>query len=116
MTNFTNNLNEQLFQELNDDIAANLSGGAAYLYANDTFTGRKLTYYKGTDNLGLYGYDFNDQTSSIKISAGETWEFYTDDRYGGKKVTLGAGSYTRKEMEAKGLPNESLTSLKISPN
>jgi hypothetical protein len=29
-----NNLNEQLFQALNDEMAANLSGGAAVLYEN----------------------------------------------------------------------------------
>jgi hypothetical protein len=116
MTTVANNLNEQLFQELNDDTAANLSGGAASLYENGDFSGRRLDFKTGTDNLGFDVHSFDNQTSAIKISEGEKWNFYDGKNQTKYLATLGPGSYNYYDLIAKGIPNDSITSLKISPN
>lgn len=82
-----NNLNGQLFQELDARIAANLSGGAAVLYENGDGSGRSLNFKTGTKNFK--DYDF--KTSAIYISPGETWNFYTGVNYKGHKTTLKGG-------------------------
>jgi hypothetical protein len=83
------NLNEQLFQELDDEIAANLSGGTAKLYENGDGSGRSLSFKTGTKNFK--DYDF--KTLYIYISPGETWNFYTGVNYKGHKTTLKDGGH-----------------------
>jgi hypothetical protein len=114
-----NNLNEQLFQEINDEIAANLSGGAAILYKNGEpdprYGGRSLVFYEGTASLGDY-WDFENETSAIVITGNEKWNFYAKDNYNDYLATLGPGEYDSAELKDKGIPNNSLSSLRISPN
>ena len=40
--------------------------------------------------------------------------FYEDINYGGTAITLGAGDYTLAQLNAKGIPNDWMTSLKVS--
>lgn len=114
MTTISNNLNEQLFQELDNEIAENCNGGAAYLYEHDGFRGRKLTFYQRTSNLRRWG--FNDKTSSIKITAREKWAFYKDVGYNKLLRVLDGGkygkSYSLSTLRALGIPNDSISSLK----
>ncbi|MBE9214190.1 beta/gamma crystallin family protein [Plectonema cf. radiosum LEGE 06105] len=102
--------NEQLFQELGNEVAATCSGGVAYLYQNDGFGGRKLTFYEGTNDLRRWG--FNDQTSSIKIRGNERWTFYQNVGRTGKAVTLGKGDYNLYQLRQRGIANDSISSLK----
>ncbi|WP_018751226.1 carbohydrate-binding protein [Paenibacillus sanguinis] len=39
--------------------------------------------------------------------------FYADINYGGKAVTLGVGNYTLSQLNAKGIPNDWMSSLKV---
>ncbi|WP_410771523.1 carbohydrate-binding protein [Fontibacillus sp. BL9] len=39
--------------------------------------------------------------------------FYADINYGGKAVTLGIGNYTLSQLNAKGIPNDWMSSLKV---
>ncbi|BCJ95495.1 hypothetical protein acsn021_30640 [Anaerocolumna cellulosilytica] len=39
--------------------------------------------------------------------------FYADKNYGGKAVTLGVGNYTLSQLNAKGIPNDWMSSLKV---
>lgn len=116
MTTVANNLNGQLFQELNDEMAANLSGGFAYLYRRDNFKGEVLKFDTGTDNLGKAPHYFDEETSSIKISKGQRWAFYENENYIGYLASLEGGtngrSYTYTDMIARGIPNDSITSLR----
>lgn len=114
-----NNLNEQLFQELNDDMAANFSGGAAILYENGDpdprYGGRSLTFYEGTASLGDY-WNFENETSSIVITGNEKWNFYAKDNYNDYIKTLGPGEYDYVDLKQKGFIDNSISSLYISPN
>jgi hypothetical protein len=102
--------NEQLFQELDNEVAATCSGGVAYLYQDDNFKGRKLTFYNyGTD---LRTWDFNDKTSSLVIQGNEVWGFYRDRNYKGPSVALGSGTYTKSDLIAFGIPDNSISSLR----
>ncbi len=104
--------NEQLFQELDNEVAATWSGGAAFLYQNDGFQGRKLTFYEGTDDLRRY--DFNDKTSSIEITGDKSWVFYQNIDNEGKAVTLSPGSYNLYQLQQKGISNDWISSLRRS--
>ena len=80
-------------QELDDEVAASCSGGAALtLYENGRFNnpkdGRVLPLNKSVRNLG----SFNDLTSSFIISSGR-WTFYADEQHTKPLFTLGRGSY-----------------------
>lgn len=82
-----------VFKELDDEVAASCSGGAAVtLYENGRFNndedGRVLPVNSSIANLG----SFNDKTSSFKISQGR-WGFYADENYNNLLFTRGAGSY-----------------------
>jgi hypothetical protein len=83
--------NEQLFQQLDNEVAATCSGGYAILYENTNFGGRRLRLESGASNLGNFG--FNDITSSIQIREGETWAFYRDTNYRTLLFTSRDGNY-----------------------
>jgi hypothetical protein len=114
MTTFTNNLNEQLFQKLDDEIAATLSGGAAVLYEHGDGGGRSPQFFEGTKNLG--NYNFNDKTSAIYISKDQRWAFYKDDEYRSYLTSLEGGNngrfYDYYDLIERGIPNDSITSLR----
>jgi hypothetical protein len=79
--------------ELDDEIAAACSGGAAVtLYENGRFNrdkdGRVLPVDGNIANLG----SFNDITSSFKITSGR-WNFYADENYNNFLFSRGPGSY-----------------------
>ncbi|HEY9672053.1 MAG TPA: beta/gamma crystallin-related protein [Waterburya sp.] len=102
--------NEQLFQELENEVAATCSGGVAYLYQNDSFGGRRLQFFNRESDLR--NWDFNDKTSSIKIEGNERWTFSRDILFQGPSVTLGPGSYYLRDLQARGIPNDSISSLR----
>jgi len=87
--------NEQLFQELDNEVAATCSGGVAYLYDNDnviTFPeSRVLVVSNSQPDLRRAG--FNDKTSLVKITGNERWAFYKDINFKGEALILGPGSY-----------------------
>ncbi|MEO0014634.1 MAG: Beta/Gamma crystallin [Cyanobacteriota bacterium] len=118
MTNFMNNLNEQLFQELDDEMAANLSGGKAVLYENSDLSGKSPQFFVDTPNLGNLGadFDFDGKTSAIYISPGEKWAFYNKANYKDYLTSLEGGTngrtYSLSSLEKKGIPNDSITSLR----
>ncbi|WP_448265509.1 beta/gamma crystallin-related protein [Nostoc sp. DSM 114159] len=110
--------NEQLFQELDNEVAATCRGGSVYLYENDFLNGgngkrggRVLKFSKGTDDLRIY--NFNDQTSSIYIDKNESWVFYQDINKGGHAVTLvGPISSYLDDLQRIGIQNDWISSLK----
>ena len=83
------------------------SGYKVEVYQNDNFTGTKWTY---TADSSWVGTDVNDQMTSVKVLAAV---FYADINYGGTAVALQPGSYTMTQLNAKGIPNDWMSSLKI---
>jgi hypothetical protein len=104
--------NEELFQELDNQVAASCSGGAAFLYEHDGFRGTKKTFYEGSDWLG--NWNFNDKTSSIEITGTKSWVFYPNINTTGTPVTLRPGSYNLSQLQARGIQNDSISSLRRS--
>ena len=102
--------NEELFQELDNEVAASCSGGVAYLYEHAGFQGRRLQFFNGEDDLRRW--NFNDKTSSLKIVGNERWTFYRDINREGRAVTLGAGEYSLFRLNQLGIPNDSISSLR----
>ncbi|MDZ8035903.1 beta/gamma crystallin-related protein [Nostoc sp. DedSLP04] len=103
-------------EELDNEVAATCSGGAALLYQNDGFnqgnSGRRLRFFEGTDNLGIY--NFNDQTSSIRITGSRSWVFYPDINNQGRPVTLRPGEYNLSQLQQRGIRNDTISSLRRS--
>jgi Peptidase inhibitor family I36 len=50
-------------------------------------------------------------TQSSAATTGVT--FYQDVNYGGTAITLGAGNYTMTQLNAAGIPNDWMSSLKV---
>ncbi|WP_100897054.1 beta/gamma crystallin-related protein [Nostoc flagelliforme] len=94
-------------KELSDEVAATSSGGVATIYRDINFQGGGIAYSFSDPNL--VDNNFNDTTSSIIISPGETWRFYRDVEFRGPFVTLGEGSYSF--VPNVGIPNDSISSL-----
>ncbi|AUB40082.1 putative alpha-1,6-mannanase, GH76 family [Nostoc flagelliforme CCNUN1] len=97
-------------KELDNEVAATCSGGAAFLYQDDGFTGRRLRFNEGSDDLGVYG--FNDETSSIAITGNRSWVFYPDINNQGRPVTLPPGEYNLSQLRGRRIQNDTISSLR----
>jgi hypothetical protein len=101
----------------NDDISSLrvTSGYQVQLYNDDNFTGTVITVT--ADNSCLVANSFNDLTSSLKISAVGTVTaatVYKDCDYAGTAVALSPGNYTLSQLQALGILNDDISSLKVS--
>lgn len=80
-------------------------------YQNDNYGGTAWNFtYDNADLTQISG--CNDNISSIKIAQNAP-TFYQDTNFGGAAVTLAAGSYTMAQMVAAGIPNDSISSIKV---
>ncbi len=99
--------------ELDDEVAATCSGGAApvTLYEDTNYGGAAYDVYGNDDNLdnSAFGSGWNNRTSSIVIRKG-TWTIFEDSGYKGRSKVLGPGRYSTPE--AFGLRNDSLTGIR----
>jgi len=92
------------------------SGTARYEQNFTVATGDTIDY-SFTYNNGTPAYD----TAWYSYTVGSGTEeppttgatFYEDVNYDGTAVTLGAGTYTMTQMNAKGIPNDRMSSLKV---
>ena len=86
------------------------AGYTVIAYDGEAFDGTSWTYT--SDNSNMVNTGNNDQISSIKVlSAGPT--FYSNTSYGGTAVTLGAGEYTLAQLQAAGIANNSISSIRV---
>ncbi|MFL9449551.1 beta/gamma crystallin-related protein [Tolypothrix bouteillei VB521301_2] len=107
------------FQELDDEVAATCSGGAApvTLYEDTYLSGDRHDIFGNDRDLRNGPFQgFNDRTSSIIIREGK-WELFSDKEYsqgtGSRKNPLGPGVYnTARDF---GLANDSLSSIRRVP-
>jgi hypothetical protein len=102
---------------LNDDISSLrvTSGYQVELFADNNFSGTSVIVT--ADNSCLVANSFNDLTSSLKISAIgaiSAATVYKDCYYGGYAVTLAPGNYTLSQLQALGILNEDISSLKVN--
>lgn len=102
---------------LNDDISSLkvASGYQVELFADNNFTGTSVIITG--DNTCLTANSFNDLASSLKVSAigaitGAT--VYKDCYYGGYAIPLSPGNYTLAQLQALGILNEDISSLKVN--
>jgi len=102
--------NEELFQELDNEVAASCSGGVVSLYEHDRFQGPSLSFRNGATDLR--NWNFNDKTSSLRIVGNEEWAFYREPAFRGTPVILGRGNYTATRLQQLGLPNDSISSIR----
>jgi len=101
----------------NDDISSLKvnSGYQVQLFIDNNFSGRSITVT--ADNSCLVANNFNDSTSSLKISVvgsatGAT--VYQHCNYGGYAVALAPGNYTLTQLQALGVANDDISSVKVS--
>jgi hypothetical protein len=115
------NQHEQLFTELDDEVAATCSGGVAYtggpdpdviLYTHGGTNGVPLKVNASINDglIDLGENSFNDRVSSFIILRGR-WNFYADAGFRGRYNSrpLRAGTYSSLP---RGFSNDQLSSLK----
>ncbi len=108
------NLNEMVAAGIPNDRLSSLKVPAGFkvtLYEHSNFGGLQKVITEDT----LFLSDFNDLTSSIKVELVDVPVFYTDANYQGTSIKLSAGSYNLADLTAKGLKNDTLSSVKV-PN
>src|SRR6266568_2864974 len=90
------------------------AGFTVTAYADAGFAGTAWTFT--TDDPNLVNTGNNDAISSLRItttgaSSGPT--FYSDAGYSGTAVPLGAGSYDLPQLQAAGIANDSISSIRV---
>lgn len=97
----------------NDDISSLIISGpvTVELYENDNFGGATLTKTAPVPTLSSDGW--NDRATSLKIIEKKA-TFYQDANFSGSATSLLPGEYTLAQLEAAGIANDSITSLKVS--
>ena len=96
---------------LNATINATLAAGKYYLAVTGTGSGNPLTTgYTNYGSLGAY-------TITGTIAGGQSTQaaiFYKDCNFGGTSAGLPAGTYTLTQLQAYGILNDDISSLKVS--
>lgn len=91
------------------------TGYQVQLFADNDFAGTSVTIT--ADNTCLNSNSFNDLTSSLKVSAiggvtGAT--VYQNCSYGGYAIALAPGTYNLNQLQALGIDNDEISSLKVN--
>ncbi|TWV98988.1 T9SS type A sorting domain-containing protein [Chitinophaga pinensis] len=96
--------------DLSASISANLSAGTYYVSVTGTgYLNPLNTGYSNYGSLGSYAI-----TGSISSATGAAATVYKDCNYGGYAVTLPVGSYTLSQLQARGVVNDDISSLKVA--
>lgn len=97
----------------NNDITAFTipAGYQVTLFKNDNFQGGSLVV---TGNSSWIGGAWNDSVSSLIINYTAGATFYKDCNYTGAVTSLEAGDYTLTQLQARGILNNDISSLKVS--
>lgn len=97
----------------NNDITAFTipAGYQVTLYKNDNFQGGSLVV---SGNSSWIGGAWNDSVSSLIINYTAGATFYKDCNYTGAVTSLEAGNYTLTQLQARGILNNDISSLKVS--
>lgn len=97
----------------NNDITSYTipAGYQVTLYKNDNFTGDNLTI---TGLSTWIGTAWNDSASSLIVHPVGVATFYKDCNYTGAFVSLAAGTYTLSQLQARGILNDDVSSLKVT--
>jgi hypothetical protein len=90
-------------------LSTTLSAGTYYVSVTGTGAGNPAT--DGYSNYGSLGSYTISGTVSTPSTAGAT--FYQDCNYGGWAITLPVGSYNLADLQARGIPNDAISSLKV---
>jgi len=99
---------------ITDNDITSLTVPAGYtitVYENDNFTGSSKTFSANTAWLA----DWNDRISSVKIAdVSGPVSVYQDISFGGYAGGLDVGDYTLAQLQAKGVADNDITSLRIA--
>lgn len=98
---------------LNNDITAFAipAGYQVRLFKNDNYQGESWTV---SGNSAWIGGAWNDSVSSLIINYTAGASFFKDCNYTGDVISLEAGNYTLAQLQARGISNDAISSLKVS--
>lgn len=89
-------------------------GYKATLYTGDNFSGTSLV--KTADSNCLVGEGFNDVVQSVVVEAVVPGaEVFRNCNYGDRSIHLPEGKYTMFDLQARGIDNDVISSIRISP-
>jgi hypothetical protein len=99
---------------LNSTVTANLAAGKYYISIDGTGAGNPVTDgYSDYASLGSYFISGN-IPPAVAISDAAVVIVYKDCSYGGYAVGLEEGDYTLSQLQAKGISNDDISSLKVN--
>ncbi|PSL24546.1 glycoside hydrolase family 76 protein [Chitinophaga ginsengisoli] len=98
---------------LNNDITAFAipAGYQVRLFKNDNYQGESWTV---SGNSSWIGGAWNDSVSSLIVNYTAGASFFKDCNYTGDVISLEAGDYTVTQLQARGISNDAISSLKVS--
>jgi len=98
---------------LNNDITgfAIPAGYQVRLFKNDNYQGESWTV---SGNSAWIGGAWNDSVSSLIVNYTAGASFFKDCNYTGDVISLEAGDYTLTQLQARGVSNDAISSLKVS--
>ncbi|UPK67151.1 glycoside hydrolase family 76 protein [Chitinophaga filiformis] len=98
---------------LNNDITAFAipAGYQVRLFKNDNYQGESWTV---SGNSAWIGGAWNDSVSSLIVNYTAGASFFKDCNYTGDVISLEAGNYTLTQLQARGISNDAISSLKVS--
>ncbi|MBW8683799.1 T9SS type A sorting domain-containing protein [Chitinophaga rhizophila] len=95
---------------LSASISATVAAGTYYVAVTGTgYLNPLNTGYSNYGSLGSYAI-----TGSVSSASGAAATVYKDCDYGGYAVTLGTGTYTLSQLQARGVVNDDISSLKVA--
>lgn len=97
----------------NNDITAFTipAGYSVTLFKNDNFQGESWVV---TGNSAWIGNAWNDSVSSLIVNYTAGASFFKDCNYAGAVVSLPPGDYTLTQLQARGVLNDDISSVKVS--
>ena len=87
------------------------SGYEITIYENNNFNGRSYTF--SGDDACLVNENFNDIVTSVQVRSVNKATVYQDCNYGGYAVGLPAGNYTLNQLQARGIRDNDISSLRV---
>ncbi|MFC5530560.1 beta/gamma crystallin-related protein [Cohnella yongneupensis] len=89
------------------------AGVTVVAYGDGAFDGPSWTFTSDNANLANTGNDNTISSIKVTVSGATGVTFYPDPNYGGTGVTLGVGTYTIAQMQAAGIPNDAISSIRV---
>lgn len=113
--NITMNNNNGKWEHTITDLNTNDTISCSFTYEKNgpQYDSETVNYVMGATNSGTLGSTGGNTQTGTVTGIGNGVTMYTDANYQGKAVTFGVGQYNMSDMINAGIPNDSVSSIKV---